>query len=124
MHTARCHDPGRDSMFQISVQDIYDWIVETLHDICIAATVESYLLLRGETLMESCVHVSNQDMLLVAMTSSCLGRDSFVEGRIVNQWLSLVVPLLVCTSPHLLENSWGCQFISRFHNVIHKQWVY
>jgi hypothetical protein len=74
--------------------------------------------------MESCVHVSNQDMLLVAMTSNRLGWDSFVEGRIVNQWLSLVTPLLACTNPHLLENSWGCQFISRFHNVIHKQWVY
>jgi hypothetical protein len=66
-------------MFRISVQEIYDWMAKTLGDICIAATVELYLLSRGETSMESCVHGRNQGMLQVAKLSDCLGRDSFVE---------------------------------------------
>jgi hypothetical protein len=57
-HIACCRNPGWASMFLISVQEIYDWIVKTLGDICIATTVEEYLLSRGETLMESCIHGS------------------------------------------------------------------
>jgi hypothetical protein len=34
------------------------------------------------------------------------------------------MPLLACTSPHLLAKSWGHQLISRLHNDSHKQWVY
>jgi hypothetical protein len=112
-------------MLQISVQEIHDWIVKTLGDICsISAMVEAYLLSRGETLMESCVHGSNQEMLQVATISDWLGWDSFVEGRVITQWLQLVTPFLAHTSPHLLAKSWACQFISRLHNHLHKQWVY
>jgi hypothetical protein len=121
MHIARYRDPRQASMFQILVQEIYDWIVKTLEDICIAATVEVYLLSRGETSMESCIHGSNQEMLQVAKISNRLGWDSFVEGRIITQWLQLVTPFLARTSPHLLEKLWGCQFISRLHNLLHKQ---
>jgi hypothetical protein len=34
------------------------------------------------------------------------------------------MPFLAHTSPHLLEKLWGRQFISRLHNLLHRQWVY
>ena len=67
---------------------------------------------------------ANQEMLQVAKISNQLGWDSFVEGSVITQWLQLVMPFLACTSPHLLVKSWGRQFISRLHNLLHKQWVY
>jgi hypothetical protein len=123
-HIARCRDSGQASMFQISVQEIYDWMAKTLGNICIAATIKLYLLSRGETLMESCIPGRNQSMLQVVKLSNRLGWDSFVEGWIITQWPPLVMPLLAYTSPCLPAKFWGCQFISRLHNLLHKQWVY
>ncbi len=74
--------------------------------------------------MESCIHGRNQGMLQVAKLSNRLGRESFVEGWIITQWLPLVTLLLAHTSPRLVAKSWGRQFISRLHNLLHKQWVY
>jgi hypothetical protein len=86
--------------------------------------VESYLLSLGDSLMENCVDVNNQEMLIVAKASDHLVWDSFVEGRIATQWLPTVTPLLARTSPHLLAKLWGLQLIIKLHNVIHTQWVY
>jgi hypothetical protein len=106
------------------VQEIYDWFCTTLSNIGIASLVESYLLSLGDSLMENCVDVNNQEMLIVAKASDHLVWDSFVEGPISTQWLSMVAPLLVHTSPHLLAKTWGRHLIPRLHNVIHKQWIY
>ncbi len=73
--------------------------------------------------MENCIHGSNQEMLQVAKIINRLGWDSFVEGRVITQWLQLVTPFLARTNPHLLAKLWGRQFISRIHNLLHKQWV-
>jgi hypothetical protein len=123
MHIARCWDLGRDSMFHISVQEIKEWIVKTLGDSGVASTVETYLLSRGDLLMEDCCHGNKEDMRLVATASNWLGWDSFVEGRISTQWLPMVTPLLACTSPHLLAKTWGRHLIARLHNVIHKKCI-
>jgi hypothetical protein len=56
--------------------------------------------------------------------SDHLGWDSFLEGRILEQLFALVSPFLSRSPLQLLPVSWGWQFISKLHNVIHKQWVY
>jgi hypothetical protein len=40
MHIARCQDPGWESMFRITVQEIKEWMVKTLGDIRVALMVE------------------------------------------------------------------------------------
>ena len=124
MHICRCREPGRDAMFRITVTDLYSWIVDTLGDICIATTVETYLLARGQTRMLDSIFGSNVDLSLVATFSDRLGWDSFVEGRVSTHWLTLVAPLLRRKSPALLPTSWCQKFISKLHNLVHKQWIY
>jgi hypothetical protein len=97
---------------------------KTLGDSKVASTVETYLLLRGNLLMDNCCHRNKEDIRLVATASDWLGWDSFVEGRISTQWLPMVTPLLARTSPHLLARTCGRHLIARLHNVIHKQWIY
>jgi hypothetical protein len=111
-------------MFCISVQEMKEWFVKTLGDFEIASTVETYILSRGDLLMEDCCHGNKEDMHLAATVSNWLGWDSFVEGPISTQWLSMVAPLLVHTSPHLLAKTWGRYLIARLHNVIHEQLIY
>jgi hypothetical protein len=38
-------------------------------------------------------------------------------------WQALVSPLLQKTNSYLLFSLWGCQFITRLHNIVHKQWI-
>jgi hypothetical protein len=63
-------------------------------------------------------------MAIISKLSDHLGWDSFLEGRILVHWLALVSTLLSWSPLQLLMVSWGWQFISKLHNVIHKQWVY
>jgi hypothetical protein len=56
--------------------------------------------------------------------SNRLGWDSFLEGRILEHWLVVVSHLLSHRPLQLLLELWGQQFISKLHNVIHKQWTY
>lgn len=124
MHIARCRDPGRTSMFQTSVSELTEWLRRTLGEYSVAATVEAYLLGRGETTMKESIHGTISALKLVADDSDRLGWDSLIEGRISTRWQSLVSPLLRKTSNCLQFQSWGRQFISRLHNILHKQWLY
>jgi hypothetical protein len=124
MHICRCRDPGRNSMFRDTVQDLGRWMMKTLGKENVSATVTMYLLSQGETLMTDCVHGGNQELINVARESDCLGWDSLLEGRISTLWLPLVSQLLSKSSRSLLPPSWGRQFINKLHNIIHKQWIY
>ncbi len=124
MHIARCKDPGRTSMFQTSVNELTVWLKRTLGEYSVAATVEAYLLGRGETSMTDSMHGTNSALELVADDSDRLGWDSLIEGCISTHWQALVSPLLHETNNCLLFPSWGCQFISRLHKIVHKQWIY
>ena len=124
MHICRCKDPGRDSMFNITVKDLCEWLEKTLRERYISETVKMYLLARGETLMIDCVHGVNPDLMEVARKSDRLGWDSFLEGRITSSWLPMVLPMLLTSLHPLLPPSWGRQFINRLHNIVHKQWIY
>jgi hypothetical protein len=119
-HIAQCWDPGQESMFCITVQEIKEWMVKTLWDIGVALMVKTYRLLRGNLSMEICCHGNNQDILLVVTTSNQLRWDSFVHGCISTHWIPIVTPLLAHTSPDLLAKMWGRCLIARLHNVIHK----
>ncbi len=110
--------------FPLSVWEIYDWMVEKVSNIWAASTFKSYLLLRGNLSMQSCCHGNNCDMLLVATTCNRLGWDSFVERRVTTLWIHMVTPFLARTSLHLLAKTWVQHFITKLHNVIHKQWVF
>jgi hypothetical protein len=75
-------------------------------------------------MMESCIHRTNKDMAIVSKLSDPIRWDSFLEGKILEHWLASVSPVLSLSLLQLLPVSWGRQFISKLHNVIHKQWVY
>ncbi len=124
MHICRCRDPGRNSMFQVTVKDLCLWLENALGEWCISATIKMYLLARGETPMIDCVHGVNPDLMAVARESDCVGWDSFLEGRITSLWLSLVCQMLRKSSHSLVPPSWGRQLINKLHNIVHKQWIY
>jgi hypothetical protein len=124
MHICRCRDPGCDSMFQVTVQDLCLWLENTLGERYISATIKMYHLAHGETLMIDCIHGVNPDLMAVARESDLLGWDSFLEGRITSLWLSMVLPMLRKSLHSLLPPSWGRQLINKLHNIVHKQWIY
>jgi hypothetical protein len=121
MHICRCRDPGRNSVFQVTVKELCLWLDNTLGERCISLTVRMYLLARGETPMIDCVHRANPNLMAVARESDRLGWDSFIEGRITPLWLPLVSPMLRKSSCSVLSPSWGCQLFNKLHNVVHKQ---
>ena len=110
-------------MFRISVSELRTWMATTLGEMMVASTVKAFLLARGEATMVSCLHGACNYLWYVAECSDHLRWDSLVEGRITTHWLELVAPLLRRRSQHLLPPSWGRQFITRLHNVLHKQWI-
>jgi hypothetical protein len=71
--------------------------------------------------MASCVYRTNEDMAMISKMSDCLGWDSFLEGRILEHWLAAASPFLSRSTLQLLPVSWGRQFMSKLHNVIHKK---
>jgi hypothetical protein len=93
-HICRCNNPGRDSIFCISVNEIHTWLVATLDKCPIASTVEAYLLARGQAMMESCIHGTNKDLVQVLRLTNHLGWDRFCEGRISTHWFVVVFPFL------------------------------
>ena len=97
---------------------------ETLGDTSVGTTVETYLLARGQSLMSDCIYGSNMELSIVATLSDRLGWDSFIEGRVSTHWLTLVAQLLWRKSSVLLPTSWVQTFISKLHNIVHKQWIY
>jgi hypothetical protein len=123
-HISQCCNPGCNDMFQISLQKVYNWMAKTLGGSTLSLTVKTYLLGRGLVLMESCVNGNDETLLNLAQSSNRLGWDRFIEGRISVMWLSGVSPILSLTCPHLPIKSWGRQFITKLHNVVHKQRIY
>ena len=124
MHICRCKEPGRDSMFRLSVKEIYSWLIETLGEHSVATTVEMYLLARGEDNMVDCVYGNDDNLVKAAEISDRLGWDSFLEGRISSHWLIVAAPFLSSRSQYLLPAAWGQGFITRLHKIVHTQWVY
>jgi hypothetical protein len=94
-------------MFRILVSKVHTWLVATLGENTIASTVEEYLLGRGRVTMESCLYGTNDNMSVVSTMSNRLGWDSFLEGRILEHWLVVVLPLLSHRPLQLLPELWG-----------------
>ena len=90
----------------------------------VSLMVQSYLLSRGEVTMVSCLHGNCNDLRHVAECSDHLGWVSLVEGWVSSHWLELVAPFLWRQLQYLLQKAWGRQFITKLHNVLHKQWIY
>jgi hypothetical protein len=124
IHICRCRDPGRKKMFQLSVGEVRTWLGDSLREGTVAATVELYLLARGEVMMASCVHRTDPDLILVATLSNHLGWDSFIESQLSVHWLLVAAPLLRWHRQYLLPPAWGRLFIIKLHIIVHKQWVY
>ena len=118
MHICRCKKLGRDSMFRISVKEIYAWLVETLGEYSVAVTVETYLLAQGQAKMVNCVYGNNENLIEVTKISDCLSWDSFLEGRISSHWLAVSTPCISRGSQHLLPTALGHQFITRLHKIV------
>jgi hypothetical protein len=124
MQICRCKDPGHNGMLHITVRELYTWMVEILGNHAVASMVETYLLARGEAAMLSLVHGTSVDVSVVCKQSDHLRWDSLLEGRISSHWMVLISPLLQCQHKNLLPFLWGKQFITRLHNIVHKQWTY
>ncbi len=123
-HICRCGDPGRVQMFQISVQEVVDWISKTLCQTDIALAVNIYLLGRGLVKMVHCINNGDAPLLALARSTDLLGWDCFIEGRISREWIPAVSPILAVSCPRLSIGSWGKTFITKLLNVVHKQWIY
>ena len=111
-------------MFRTLVSKLTGWMIHTLGKNSIASTVEEYLLRRGRATMESCQHGTDNIFLSVCTKSDRLGWDSFVEGRITTHWLLVVAPHLSRGLRQVLPKSWGRMFITKLHNLVHKQWIF
>ena len=86
-HICRFRDPGRDKMIHISLKGLSSWLIETLGEHSVAATIKTYLLSQGEVLMADCIHGTSQDLIEAAAEMDRLEWDSLLEGRISKQWL-------------------------------------
>ncbi len=111
-------------MFRILLKELSSWLIEMLGEHSIAATIETYLLSRGEVLMADCIHGTSQDLIEAAAEMDRLEWDSLLEGRISKQWLVVASPFLRRSNKFLLPPSWGHQLINKLHNIVHKQWIY
>jgi hypothetical protein len=124
MPIMQCRDPGRERIFRTLVNELTEWLNRTLGNHRVAATIETYLLGRGEISMANSIHGTDRAFKLVAEASNRLGWDSFLKGPISTNWQALVSPLLQKTDSYLLFPTWGPQFVTRLHNIVHKQWMY
>jgi hypothetical protein len=79
-HICRCRDPGRLQMFQISVQEVFDWVSKTLRRTDIALAISTYLLGRGLVKMVDCIDNDDAPLLALARSTDLLGWDCFIEG--------------------------------------------
>jgi hypothetical protein len=107
MHICRCRDPGRTSMFHMSVKELTTWLILTLGERCVATTIKQYLMSCRETRMLDCVNGTNQALCAVAISSDRLGYDSLLEGCISKLWLTVAAPLLLRPRQYLLPSAWG-----------------
>jgi hypothetical protein len=60
-------------MFRILLKALSSWLIETLGEHSITATIKTYLLIRGEVLMADCIHGTSQDLIEAAAEMDCLG---------------------------------------------------
>jgi hypothetical protein len=90
----------------------------------VAATVEKYLLARGEVQMIDCIYGTNQDLQAAAVDSDCLEWDSMLEGCISSWWLTVAAPFLLKIKQKMLPQVCGTKFINKLHVIVHKQWIY
>jgi hypothetical protein len=94
-------------MFCISLKKLSSWLIKTLGEHSVAATIETYLFSQGEVLMADCIHGTSQDLIEAAAEMDRLGWDSLLEGRISKQWLIVASPFLLGSNKFLLPPSWG-----------------
>ncbi len=115
-------DLGRTEMFCISVQDLIEWMTSTLHHQGVVHMVEGYLLSCDEKWMQDCIRVEDTGLRSLAIASDRLRWDSFLEGRIAQEWIAFVTPLLRGT--RIRPVSWAKTLITKLLNITHKQWLY
>jgi hypothetical protein len=123
-HICHCRDPGRDSMYHISVKELISWLEMTLGKRQVASTIETYLMSHGAVRTSDCLYGSCPNLASAAAASDRLGFENFVEGRISPHWLAVAAPLIRGSQQFLLPPAWGRQFINKLHNIDHKQWIY
>jgi hypothetical protein len=116
--------PWQRCMFHTSVGESSTWLKFSLGEQTVLATAAQYLLSCREEWMSDCLHGTNSLLHSVASASDRLGWDCMLERRISIQWLQLVAPLLQRTGHQLLPQAWGSLFITKLHNIVHKQWIY
>jgi hypothetical protein len=65
MHICRCKDPGRDQLFQLTINELHSWIELTLGNRAVTMMIGAYLRARGERTMRSLVNDTCADMITV-----------------------------------------------------------
>jgi hypothetical protein len=81
-------------MFQISVQEVFDWMSKTLCRTDIALAISTYLLGKGLVKMVNCINNGDASLLALARSTDLLGWDCFIEGWISREWIPAVSPIL------------------------------
>ncbi len=74
--------------------------------------------------MQTLMHGTSIDMSVICKQRNRFGWDSLLKSRISSHWLVLISPLLRCQPNNLFPFSWGKQFITWLHNIMHKQLMY
>ncbi|KAL3788945.1 hypothetical protein HJC23_000229 [Cyclotella cryptica] len=86
-HITRCLNPGRQRIFQQSVDTLLDWMERTHCDVNLIECLEQYLSLRGEGSM-TLIAAPFPRLSQWAMDMDLLGWDNFLEGRICSSLLT------------------------------------
>jgi hypothetical protein len=125
-HMCLCLDSGRDSVYQLSVSKLCDWLISQKPDPELIHLIRQYLLSRGSRPMASICGRGSPYRALAEMLD-ILGFQNFVEGRIrrisrlyLHTWQEDIERRkLRKHAPH-----WCNGFILQLLQITHCQWTY
>jgi hypothetical protein len=122
-HMCLCLDDGRNSVYQLSVSKLCDWLVTQQTDPKLIHLIKQYLLSRGSCPMSSICRPRSPYRQLAEM-QDILGFQNFIEGHIsslycsMRQW-DIGRRKLRKHAPH-----WCNGFILHLLQITHRQWTY
>ncbi|KAL3780888.1 hypothetical protein HJC23_009934 [Cyclotella cryptica] len=122
-HITRCLNPGRQRVFQQSVDTMLDWMEESHCDQNLIECLEEYLLRRGRRSMRNIAR-GLPHLNAWADEMDILGWDNFMEGRIGNTIFVMQKEWLKHSGSRRHINSWSTEFIHHVLGITHKQWIF
>ena len=123
LHITRCTNPGRQRVFQQSVDVMLDWMEQSHCDLNVVECLEEYLSHRGKRDMRKICR-SLPYLAKWATEMDTLGWENFMEGRIGLTLLEMQQETLKNAGSRQHIKSWAVEYIQHILGITHKQWVY